>query len=106
MAVSCMVWGRPIWGIMWWMAYAVLISVLLFAGVFVPRGLVYAMGWGFVFLVVVGGVRFCGGVGSVLFITRPQFMQTISPFVLSSLMFVLLHSEHCSASHMVCLLLL
>ena len=88
------------------MSKAVLSSVLLFAGVFVPSGLVYAMGWGWVFLVVVGGVRFCGGVGSVLFITRPQFMQTISPFVLSSLMFVLWHSEHVSVSHIVCLLLL
>jgi hypothetical protein len=92
---------------MWWMVYVVLSSVLLFEGVFVPRGLVYAMGWGWVVLVVVvGGVLSCGGVGSVLFITRPQFLQTISPLVLSSMMFVLWHSEHCSTSRILCLLLL
>lgn len=88
------------------MSKATLSSVLLFEGIFVPRGLVYAMGWGWVFLLMVGGVRSCGGVGSALFITRPQFMQTISPFVLSSMMFVLWHSEHCSTSRIQCLLLL
>ena len=88
------------------MSYAALSSVRLFEGIFVPSGLVYAMGCGWVFLLVVGGVRSCGGVGSALFITRPHFMQTISPFVLSSMMFVLLHSEHVSVSHIVCLLLL
>lgn len=100
MAVSSMFCGNPSFGIRWWMSMAIFSSVRLLLGVFVPMAeLVYIMGCLEAFLLVVD-VLSCGGVNSVLPITRPQFMQTASPFSLSSSMFVLLHSGHFSFSHM------
>lgn len=87
--------GRFSFWIICMMSYVALSSVLWYGWVFVPiERLVYAMGWFCVFLV---GVRSGGGAYSVLPITRPHVVQTISPFSLSFSMVVLLHSGQKSA---------
>ena len=77
------------------MSWAVLSSRWCAASVSVPTAvLVYTMG-------LVGsvlGMRSVGGANSVLPNTNPQVMHTLSPFVLSSLMFLLPHSMHFSNS--------
>jgi len=72
------------------MSMAAFSSVRCEVGIFVPiDALVYTMGWLGRFLV---GVRSGGGAYSVLPITRPQVVQTISPFSWSCIRVVLLHS--------------
>lgn len=73
------------------MSWAMLSSMRCEGSISMPTELlVYAMVW----LGSVLGMRSSGGANSMLSITNPHVLQTISPFLLSTMMVLLLHSVH------------